>query len=467
MLACCAGCSTPLAVDDPVKELNTPEQTPRRYMGAIESLKGHDLTEEERQVLRGMMYRPGYTPEVREAALNLLEQRDKAGLFETIGLRLPRLDALQWRRRLCEIIAERGWTDLSQALVRAWAIPMPGWVDSETDRPEYLALARLYGRDRVIDQVFQMLVESNTVALQGFRRAAWTLLHRLGQRERLTQLLQSVDESSQDAMLIDLKAGATELGIVPANYEEILWVRTLRQPAWATFWTEAASVIRALPPASRATIELRDLPILVAASKHEPELLTASRDDLYQRVDGVLRGRKRHMGGNRPGAYEGYIGTNDQYLNDHRDKLTWGDLAAMLLAMRALSVPEVVNHLFDYAERDRADKSTEYGGLIRLDEKHRFEVIEFIPRVRYHDNRFESSPAMIEAGYGAVFHFHFHVQRHDNAQYAGPGLGDLDYAQNVRANCLVFTSVDRRTMNVDFYRHDRVVVDLGEIKRAD
>jgi hypothetical protein len=138
----------------------------------------------------------------------------------------------------------------------------------------------------------------------------------------------------------------------------------------------------------------------------------------------------------------------------------------MLLARRALEVPEVAAHLFDYAARDRGDTSTEYGGVIDLDAAGRFQVLEFAPRLRFHDERFQASPEMFDAGYTALVHFHFHVQRPRNEEYAGPGLGDMEYAQSTRANCLVLTSVGEHRMNVDFYRHDGVVVDLGLIEET-
>ena len=114
-------------------------------------------------------------------------------------------------------------------------------------------------------------------------------------------------------------------------------------------------------------------------------------------------------------------------------------IAAMLMVMRSMRVPEVVAHLFDYAERDRIDETTEYGGVIDLDERNRFEIHEFPPRIRTHDRQFNASQEMFDAGYTAVFHFHFHAQEHRNAAHAGPGLGDDRYADATRANCLVFT----------------------------
>ena len=72
---------------------------------------------------------------------------------------------------------------------------------------------------------------------------------------------------------------------------------------------------------------------------------------------------------------------------------------------------------------------------------------------------------MFDAGYVSLFHFHMHVQRYRNERYAGPGPGDLDYAELNRTNCLVLTFVGRDRLNVDFYRHGGVVVDLGVVER--
>ena len=72
---------------------------------------------------------------------------------------------------------------------------------------------------------------------------------------------------------------------------------------------------------------------------------------------------------------------------------------------------------------------------------------------------------MFDAGYTGLFHFHFHATSHRNWEHAGPGFGDLQYADGTRANCLVMSFVDEDTLNVDWYRHDAVVVDLGCVHR--
>jgi hypothetical protein len=155
----------------------------------------------------------------------------------------------------------------------------------------------------------------------------------------------------------------------------------------------------------------------------------------------------------------------EHYLSSHRERLTWGDLLAISMAIDALEMPQVRQHLFHFADRDFVDETTEYGGILDLDESGRFNVREFPPRMRVHDRRFEAPQDMFDAGYTALFHFHYHVQKHRNGTHAGPGSGDMAYADNTRANCLVFTFVNENTLNVDFYRHDGVLVDLGVILR--
>ena len=451
------GCTSPLPVDDPMTTLGEPQEGPRRLLGAMVELdKAPD--EAYLDALSDIMWKPGYIVSTRQAAFDRLLEYDEAGLKKTIRRRLPSMGARLWLEHLCGLIVEHGWIDLSPALVSAWARRIP-YVD-DFDRIEYEALVELYGnRQGVVDAVYELLVESRSGPL---RTRCWGLLFRLGYRQRLIALLRDEVVDPDDGMLLDLKAAALDLGVVPRNREEILWVRKLRAPERAEFWSQATAAVQSLPESRKMELELRDLPIVVAAFVNEPDLLDADKHVLYQRLAESLKGKPKHIDTRR---YEGFPGAYDQFLAAHRETLTWGDLAAMTLALRAASVPEVAEHLFDYAERDRLDKTTEYGGVISLDRQGRFEVLEFPPRFRSADNRFVASQRMMDAAYTAVFHFHFHAQKHDNRRFTAPGIGDLNYAENLRANCLVFTFINKDTLALDFYRHSRVIVDLGEIAR--
>jgi hypothetical protein len=449
-----------MPVEDPQAALSQPQLSARKHMGAMEALDAWPDDPAYLEELHAVIYRPGYTMAVREAAFERLEAHDPEGLERTIRQYLPRISARGWHAQLCRLIAARQWTQLTPALVSSWARPI-GFVD-EMDRPEYEALAQLYGRDHVLDAVFEVLVESSKPHQLGLRSRCWELLYRLGQRERLLELLANEDVVPDDLTLADLRAAAVELRIVPRTREEIIWIRKLHQPQFADFWSQAAAAVHELPAARLGELELRDLPILVAASIHDPWLLTADESQLYGRVAAHTLASRLHID---PDRFTGFPGSYEQRLNDHRKALTWGDLSAMLLAVRAMQVPQVAAHLFDYADRDHEDRSCEYGGVIRLDEQGRFEIQEFPPRFRRRDNEFIASQEMMDASYTAVFHFHFHVQKRRNDRYAVPGIGDLNYADNTRANCLVLTFINRDTLNVDFYRYGRVIVDLGEVKR--
>ena len=456
------GCASDQVKSDPIATLNAPSLTGYQHNKAMEALDATAPNDPETlKALHNVVSRDYYSLGVREAALNRLAERDLDNLKRTIRNTMPRSESPGWIERCSQIIAERGWTDLSPALVSSWARPR-AWVRDEMQRPEYMALASMHGPDNITDVVYTLFLESKSAGQQGLRTRCWDLLHRLGQRERLVQLLASSNVPQDDAMLLDLRAGAAELGLVPRNREEILWLRKLREPDRSDFWARAVSAVKDLSPQRRADLELRDLPILVSASLHDPEMLRMSSDDLYARAESYLQSQPHYV---QDSNYAGIADSSQQRLRDHRGKLTWGDLAAIHIAIRALQVPEVVAHLFNYAERDQVDTSTEYGGVIALDAKDRFEIREFQAMMRRHDQEFIASQAMLDAAYTSIFHFHLHAQKYRNEQFAGPGFGDINYADNVYANCLVFTFMNKDTMNVDFYRHGRVVIDLGVIKR--
>ena len=217
-----------------------------------------------------------------------------------------------------------------------------------------------------------------------------------------------------------------------------------------------------LPPDVRLKLEIRELPIAVAVSKLKPELLKLTPLELYQIVEA-----RRQANGSRivSPSFEGYGGDHTENLYEMRNKLTWGDLASMVIAMEMFESPILRQHMFDLADRDMADRDTEFGGVIRIGAAGKPEILEMTPRVRGNDLRYESSQKMFDNAYTGLFHFHLHCQSYDNMQYAGPHLGDFAYAASTRANCLVFSFVSRKELNVDFYRHGPMVVDLGCIAR--
>lgn len=412
--------------------------------------------------LRRLLVAPGYTADVREAAFVRLEVADPDGLRQVLRTALPGMGAWEGRTRLCSLIGDRGWTDMTPTLALAWAQPV-GFFSREWERPEARALAAIHGEAQVVEVLLAELRQDRSAREQAYRARLWELLHRLGERERLVAMLNDTDAGTEDLFLLDLRAGLLVLGVMPANREEILWLRRLREPEHRAFWESAREALAALPRAERAALAMRDVPIVVAAARHMPELLARSTGELFDELAGSLRGQRFHS---RTSNFDNVNPDQRERLRDHARVLTRGDLMAMLIARRALETRAVTDHLFDFAERDRRDRTTEYGGLIRLDDRGRFEIVEYPPRLREHDRKFNAAPEMIDAGYTALFHLHFHAQKHDNAEYAGPGFGDFQYAEAIGAHCLVATFIDAQRLNVDWYRAGRIMVDLGEIVGA-
>ncbi len=339
---------------------------------------------------------------------------------------------------------------------------MAAWIEHDKDRPERIAIEQLNGKEKLTDLLVKMLVDSNPITEANLRLRCWEMLQKLGERERLVQLLADASVKPDDRLLDNLRSCAGELGIVPTTKEEILWLQALLETKNMVFWGQAKEATMQLPQEVRVKLEIRELPVAVAVSKLKPELLKLTPLQLYQIVE-----ERRQAKGSRivSPSFEGYGGDHTENLYEMRNKLSWGDLASMVIAMEMFDSASLRQQMFDLADRDMADRDTEFGGVIRIGAAGKPEILEMTPRVRGNDLRYESSQKMFDNAYTGLFHFHLHCQSYDNMQYAGPHLGDFAYADSTRANCLVFSFVSRKELNVDFYRHGPMVVDLGCISR--
>jgi hypothetical protein len=446
---------------DPMKSLSNPGSLPVVQVAAMEKLD-QEPSPEYISALKRIMWQPGFAESTRLEAFVRLVKLDEPGLKEILRLQLPKLMALAWRQKLCELIVEHHWVDMTPTLVRAWSVPMAAWIEQDKDRPERIAIEQLNGKDQLTDLLVKMLVESNPITEANLRLRCWEMLQKIGQKERLVKLLADASVKPDDRLLSNLRSCAGELGIVPTTKEEILWLQALLETKNIAFWAQAKAATMQLPPDVRAKLEIRELPTAVAVSTFKPELLSKTPAELYQLVDA-----RRQAKGSRivSPSFEGYGGDHTENLYEMRNKLSWGDLASMAIAMEIFDSPILCQQIFDLADRDMADRDTEFGGVIRIKSDGKPGIEEMKPRVQGNDLRYEASQKMFDNAYTGLFHFHLHCQSYDNMQYAGPHLGDFAYAESTRANCLVFSFVSRKELNVDFYRHGPRVVDLGCIAR--
>ena len=457
-----AGCSSgPESVENPAAVLSVGGQSRERYFDALEAARQRGVDEETKAALRRMIAADGFAIDARERAFDLLYETDPKAVVAALENSLPRMGDVSWRRRVSELVGERKMQELVPTLIRAWANPVPGLAGDEV-RPERAALGMIVGEDQVSATLLRTMKDASPTTQANLRARCWELLMKSGDEARLRALLADPGSTQGDAMLTDLARVANELGVLPTTREEILWARKLCEPSRAAFFADAKAALAQMPAARREQLELRAIPVAVACMKRRPSLLATTEPDLFAEIDARTKGRKKASP-----DFTGYGDGFTETLYQVRDRLVWSDLAAMALALDVLSEQALRTHLFEVADRDREDRTTEYGGVVALaaGSASTAEFLEFEPRAKASDIRYESPQALFDALYTGLYHVHVHAQNYENEKYAGPHMGDFAFGDSARCNGLVFTFLSADLLGVDFYRHGRVVVDLGAIER--
>lgn len=434
-----------------------------------------------------------------------------------LRLRLPTERAWPIIELVSEESGARGWTDMTPALVRSYARQVPDPIDEQ--RPERAALLKLHPGKPIEEIVYNVFIgaatkpvdphakpvatapgkdglplgakQSRNILEEKVQSDAWALLVRLDKDgSRRAQLLASdarvTGATGQDPALADLRAAAADLKAVPTTGPELEWVRLLRSPGNtvnAAWWSAATAGVARLSADQSLGLEIRHAEPIRWAAANRPEWLTMGRDQLRTQLDGRLRERKRYG----RGADNVDISRDaPETIAGHDAGLSWGDLLTILVLDEALTDPRVRTAIFDQAKEDRANRQTEYGGALEsvwpdADPKKgsggaslegAFDARLYLPAVpprllstRSGDTRFVASDQMLASTPRALAHYHFHVQNERNEQYAGPSSGDMDYAASYARNCLVFTSIKDRVLNVDYYQGNGVKIDMGELRK--
>jgi hypothetical protein len=396
---------------------------------------------------------------LRRAAIDRLIAHDEATFRSDARQRLARVNHWPILEHVFAAAVERRWDDFPATAIRSWARPSRQYGDD--DRPERTVIAALVPDRQVEDVVFETFVGMGRGLSEADQVAAWAVLSRLlpptpsGTNPTLVALLSSVPPATP--LVRDLQDAAAVLDVLPRDAEGLRWLAAVRAAEEGRWWPAAAAMIASLTPTQHDGLELRHLPVLLRLSAG---VRAMERDALVDRVRQRLAGRW-HMPRRESGALPG--ATSERF-EDHVDKLTWADLAAIDLVLDAMEDPNLVAQFFVQADADLLDTRTEYGGVLEHDGS-RFIARAFRPDIMLHDRAFYASEAMIRAMYTGVAHYHFHAQQHNNAAFAGPGAGDIDFVERIRPTALVLTFIDRRTLNVDYQQPGGVVIDLGMIFR--
>jgi len=485
-LAACAGsgslASDPTPPENPLVRISDPSLTVEERVEAVEEATrlarmGAVDAEALRSQLRKLVWGPRFPLELRRAAVeSLLSDPDpevEAELKELVGLRLPTENSLTIVTELCEATAARRWDELTPAVVRSFSRPVAGVPD--TDRPEFDCLRELHPGMPVEQVVYNVFIdppeEGGPPGVPWTARTrfdAWNLLGRLDADATFIRevLREPASPDEPDPLLAAIRASVDDLRAVPRTAEELRWVASLRSgedQADQTWWQEASEAIAGLTVTDAAWLEVRHAEPVRWAARHRPTLLEATRAELLELLAARIDGRAVHR---RTERHPGKPPLRDR-LSERRDELRWGDLVAILVIDEALRDPDVAEAMFVQTEMDHEDRTTEYGGVLSSGGGGGFKATLYPPRpgARKGDTQFVASQDMIDQSNRSLAHYHFHAQRRQNAEFAGPSPGDLAYAARYRRSCLVLTSLGSDLLALDYYQPNGAVIDLGELRR--
>lgn len=483
---------------DPLLDLRNPALTTEERSrsasiawGEVEA--GVRARERTRATFKDLAWSRQTAPLLRAQLVDhLMSDTDPDGARDSLRLAqlmLPREPSPRVAAVICHLAAARGWTDLTPALVRSLGDDrLPGAFE---DRPEVFALRSLHPERSLEEVVFGVFLDpgedptGREAAVLRWtdrvRQDAWGLLARLDEDRSLRPgfLRDAVAsggalEPESQELARDLLDAWESHRVLPETAMELEWFRSILRPtlpelaeANGGWWRQCAEAVRAQPDVRTEGLRLRHLEPMRWASLHEPALLRADRASLLATLRARLDGRDT----NTRTKEIGNASRRKERLRDWEDSLTWADLLTIVVVDAAVRERGAVATLFQHAELDRDDRTTEYGGTLEPDPSspERYRVLLFRPRQaqRQGDNAFVASDDMLRFSDRALVHHHFQVQRSHNEAFAGPSLADLAYCERSGRTCVVFTSIARDRLGVDIYQPDGAVIDLGEIERPD
>lgn len=367
---------------------------------------------------------------------------------------------------VCTIAGDRGWTDLTPVLVRQLA--KPGIDTKDNDRPEWKAILELHPGKTVEEVAFEVFAAPEVQGIgrdrtEKAREASWQLLTRLDKDGSKRRSYLSAMAQNPSPAMADIRAAAHDLSAVPLTASELEWLRVLKRPANAQWWSQASAAIASLGDEARQGFALRHAEPVRWAAASEPSLLAATRDQLASMLADSLKGRRVVLRSEAGGD----AGQKSERLADNVSKMVWADLLALMVIDRAVHTPGMAEKLWAQALEDKADSTTEYGGFIGA-EGAGFKANLYPPRAaqRFSDTRFVASDELLTSGATGLVVYHFHAQNMANTEAAGPSGGDVDYAKDSGRLCVVLTPVGPGSFDVDAYFGQGLRCDLGTIGSA-
>lgn len=440
-------------ITDPVAEALRPAASSSRRVAAVRATRDADAPD-----LMPLVLSSRHPLAVRQAAADRMIRADADAFWQAAASNIRRIDDWPMLTLLCDRAAADGQHAFVPGLIESWARPSIRYTDGQ--RPERIALQRLSPAVEPVAVLWEFAASpSQATSDRRTGVAAWTILARTLPQDELRAGIDAHHNSNE--LIGQLQLASQAVSQLPRDREELLRLKTLRQTSTDQDWAHRAEVCgNHVETAGPPNLALRHLPAIDHSSGAE---LAVGRADRMRALSTRLASARRVTRGE--GSDRVNLRTTPDTLADHADALGWADLLVVQQILDALSDPALAAALFTQADRDLLDTETELGGVLTWDETGHVVAQPFDPLMRRHDEIYIASDDCITAMHNGLAHYHFHAQRHDNAEWAGPGGGDFTFANNLHANCVVFTFIDRDTLNADLYFPAGVVIDLGCIHR--
>lgn len=479
----CASRKSQLSGDD-LTDFQNPELRAPQRIAAMRSAWEDPAA--DRTALRGplkdLVWSDQTPRELRLEAADLLMSDDSwSGLRDSqsfIRARVPTEKDYKVIERMGRQAVARGWQDLTAVFVRSYAVQDANIPD---DQRVEMAVLQALNPDQSLELIATRVFLNPQQGVLGTpgtgsaidldaraREAAWDLLARLdpsGEARKAVLQRPDLPTDEQGAQtLATIRRGLNELRVVPRNGEELRWLMILASDRQGAWWSQTAAAVAQLSDEQAQGLKLRNLESVRWASMYREAWM---RDSLAQ-----LQGRLRARIGDRETtprrANSSELRDVPSELSEATAALSWGDLMGMLAVDVALHDPEVMKRIFEQVEMDRADETTEYGGLLFVDGSGRFVAQLYPPRPQHRkgDDQFVASSDLIEQSVHAIAMYHFHVMRERNSRFAGPSPEDLAQAKAQGRLGVVMTSINEDELNVDVYTDAPASVDLGALPRV-
>ncbi|MEM9916356.1 MAG: hypothetical protein AAF911_15480 [Planctomycetota bacterium] len=418
---------------------------------------GHEVNAEAIAALHVLVWSDRHPLELRVAAMDRLIEKAPDDFWSAADRWFASVDDDALARQIGERAVRDKRRDFWPALLQRWSYGRGSGRQAtvESERVEYAVFAQAVSPEAVEDALWAVVSQPGEGWPTGRgvppAWSAWVVLSRLETPDRLR--IRLAQTSGPATPLVEaLRASQPVLGEWPVTLEGVRWLMVVHQNPEA--WSGFAAVLLA-DRGVGSSLALRHL---------------ATVRQLLSRRGGWVEAEAANVLAQRlPDASwfsrEQPASTSVDWTTGEDGGLNRADRLILQEIIRAMRNRAVVASWFAQADADLADETTEYGGVLTWGTHGKPVARAYPPQEREGDRKFFSSPALVDAMYSGLAHYHFHAQTFGNAEFAGPGRGDLAFTDAMEANTLTLTFIDRDRLNVDLAFPGGRVLDLGCIHR--